>query len=149
MVILSDHSMDSTPEQTLLAERFTAAGIDPADYKLVRKAHGGTVNDVVLATVAGALRAWLLTRGEAVTPSSVVRAMVPVSVRTGTTSGATGNQVSQVFVDLPVGEGSPVVRLQRVSYAMRGHKESGESVGAQALVQMSGFAPPTSLFATR
>jgi WS/DGAT/MGAT family acyltransferase len=66
-----------------------------------------------------------------------------VSVRTAPAAGGTGNQVSQVFVDLPVGEGSPVVRLQRVSYAMRGHKESGESVGAQALVQMSGFAPPT------
>ena len=58
--------------------RFGMAATDLDDYKRVRKAHGGTVNDVVLATVAGALRAWLLTRGEAVTPSSVVRAMVPV-----------------------------------------------------------------------
>ena len=123
--------------------RFGMAATDLDDYKRVRKAHGGTVNDVVLATVAGALRAWLLTRGEAVSPSSVVRAMVPVSVRSGAPGGATGNRISSLFVDLPVGEGSPVVRLQRVSYAMRGHKESGESVGAQALVQMSGFAPPT------
>ena len=51
------------------------------DYKAVRRAHGGTVNDVVLATVAGALRTWLLTRGEAVGPGTAVRAMVPVSVR--------------------------------------------------------------------
>jgi WS/DGAT/MGAT family acyltransferase len=69
--------------------------------------------------------------------------MVPVSVRSEAPAGATGNRISSLFVDLPVGEGSPVVRLQRVGYAMRGHKESGESVGAQALVQMSGFAPPT------
>jgi len=125
------------------SRRFGMAATDLDDYKLVRKAHGGTVNDVVLATVAGALRAWLLTRGEAVTPSSVVRAMVPVSVRSHAPAGATGNRISSLFVDLPVGEGSPVLRLQRVSYVMRGHKESGESVGAQALVQMSGFAPPT------
>ena len=123
--------------------RFGMAATDLDDYKRVRKAHGGTVNDVVLATVAGALRAWMLTRGEAVTPATVLRAMVPVSVRTSDDAGSAGNRISSLFVDLPVGEGSPVVRLQRVGYAMRGHKESGESVGADRLVQMSGFAPPT------
>ena len=60
--------------------RFAIARTDLDDYKRIRKAHGGTVNDVVLA-VSGALRAWLLTRGEKVTPPTVVRAMVPVSVR--------------------------------------------------------------------
>jgi diacylglycerol O-acyltransferase len=123
--------------------RFGMAATDLDDYKRVRKAYGGTVNDVVLATVAGALRAWLLTRGEAVTPATVIRAMVPVSVRAESTRSSPGNRISSYFVDLPVGEGSPVVRLQRVSFAMRGHKESGQSVGAEALVQMSGFAPPT------
>ena len=106
------------------------------------KTHGGTVNDVVLATVAGALRSWLLTRGEAVTPTSVIRAMVPVSVRTEG-KGEMGNRVSSYFVDLPVGEGNPVMRLRQVSFAMRGHKESGQAVGADALVQLTGFAPPT------
>ena len=123
--------------------RFGMAATDLDDYKRVRKAHGGTVNDVVLATVAGALRTWLLTRGEAVTPATVIRAMVPVSIRGDGTPAGSGNHISSYFVDLPVGEGNPVVRLQRVSYAMRGHKESGQSVGAEALVQMSGFAPPT------
>jgi diacylglycerol O-acyltransferase len=113
------------------------------DYKRVRKAHGGTVNDVVLATVAGALRGWLLSRGEAVTSATTVRAMVPVSVRTGDEQGALGNRVSSYFVDLPVGEPDPVVRLSQVSYAMKGHKESGQSVGADAIVALSGFAPPT------
>ena len=122
--------------------RFGMAATDLDDYKLVRKAHGGTVNDVVLATVAGALRAWLLTRGEAVTRSTVIRAMVPVSVRSQAQTGP-GNRISSYFVDLPVGEGDPVMRLHQVSFAMRGHKESGQSVGAEALVQMSGFAPPT------
>lgn len=123
--------------------RFGMAATDLDDYKLVRKAHGGTVNDVVLATVAGALRTWLLTRGEAVTPTTVIRAMVPVSVRSEGAAGQLGNRVSSYFVDLPVGEGSAVMRLHQVSFAMRGHKESGQSVGADALVQMSGFAPPT------
>ena len=121
--------------------RFGMAKTDLDDYKRVRKAHGGTVNDVVLATVSGALRAWLLTRGESVNPTTTIRAMVPVSVRAQGESG--GNRVSSYFVDLPVGEGNPVMRLHQVSFAMRGHKESGESVGADALVQLTGFAPPT------
>jgi len=139
----------SAPESPLNARigqqrRFGMAATDLDDYKRVRKAHGGTVNDVVLATVSGALRTWLLTRGEAVTPTTVVRAMVPVSVRPDAEgSGATGNRVSSYFVDLPVGEGNAVMRLHQVSFAMRGHKESGQSVGADALVQLSGFAPPT------
>jgi diacylglycerol O-acyltransferase len=123
--------------------RFGSARTDLEDYKRVRTAHGGTVNDVVLATVAGGLRAWLLTRGEPVGPATTIRAMVPVSVRQEGPSGQLGNRVSSYFVDLPVGEASPVMRLHQVSFAMRGHKESGQSVGADALVQLSGFAPPT------
>jgi diacylglycerol O-acyltransferase len=123
--------------------RFAMARTDLDDYKRVRKTHGGTVNDVVLTTVAGALRCWLMTRGEAVTPTTTVRAMVPVSVRTEGQDGQLGNRVSSYFVDLPVGESNPAMRLHQVSFAMRGHKESGQSVGADALVQLSGFAPPT------
>jgi WS/DGAT/MGAT family acyltransferase len=127
--------------------RFGMARTSLDDYKLIRKAHGGTVNDVVLATVAGALRAWLMTRGEVVTATTSIRAMVPVSVRGegGSGSGAAepGNRISSYFVDLPVGEGNPVLRLAQVSMAMRSHKESGQSVGAEALMQLSGFAPPT------
>jgi WS/DGAT/MGAT family acyltransferase len=69
--------------------------------------------------------------------------MVPVSVRTDAQKGDLGNRVSSYFVDLPVGEGNPVVRLHQVSYAMKAHKESGSAVGADALVQLTGFAPPT------
>jgi len=141
-------SLRSAPDTPLNADigeqrRFGMATTSLDDYKRIRKTHGGTVNDVVLATVTGALRIWLLTRGEAVIPSTTVRAMVPVSVRTDSQEGALGNRVSSYFVDLPVGEPSPVVRLHQVSYAMKGHKDSGESVGADALVRMSGFAPPT------
>ena len=113
------------------------------DYKAIRKAHGGTVNDVVLAVVTGALREWLMTRGEAVGAAAVVRAMVPVSVRTEDQSGALGNRVSSYLVDLPVGEKSPVMRLHQISYAMKGHKETGQAVGADAIIGVAGFAPPT------
>jgi WS/DGAT/MGAT family acyltransferase len=142
------HSLRPAPPSPLNApigeqRRFGMAATDLDDYKRVRKAHGGTVNDVVLAAVTGALRIWLLTRGESVGPHTVVRAMVPVSIRTEHEAGRLGNRISAYFVDLPVGEPSPVVRLHRVSYAMKAHKESGQSVGAEALVALSGFAPPT------
>ena len=135
----------SSPLNVRIGEhrRFAMADTDLDDYKLIRKTHGGTINDVVLATVSGALRSWLLTRGESVNAATTIRAMIPVSVRSGGQEGPSGNRVSSYFVDLPVGEGNPVMRLHQVSFAMRGHKESGQSVGAEALVQMSGFAPPT------
>ena len=123
--------------------RYGMAATSLDDYKRIRKVHGGTVNDVVLATVSGALRAWLQTRGEAVRRGTMLRAMVPVSVRTQDQSGALGNRLSSYFVDLPIGEPDPVIRLHQVSYAMQAHKESGQSVGAEALVALSGFAPPT------
>jgi len=134
----------SSPLNVKVSEqrRFGMARTELDDYKRVRKSHGGTVNDVVLATVAGALRAWLLTRGEPVARRTSVRAMVPVSVR-AEGAGAGGNQVSSVFVDLPVGEPDPIVRLQQISFQMRGHKDSNAAVGAAAIVALGGFAPPT------
>ncbi|MCW2598975.1 MAG: hypothetical protein JWM02_804 [Frankiales bacterium] len=139
------HQAPDTPLNVPIGEqrRFGMATTALEDYKRVRKAHGGTVNDVVLATVSGALRTWLLTRGEKVTPTTVIRAMVPVSVRPDAQKGELGNRVSSYFVDLPIGEGSAVMRLHQVCFAMRAHKESGSAVGADALVQLTGFAPPT------
>ncbi|QJY47587.1 WS/DGAT/MGAT family O-acyltransferase [Pseudonocardia broussonetiae] len=111
------------------------------DYKAVRKAHGGTVNDVVLTVVAGGLRRWLATRGEDVRPGGGVRAMVPVSVRPP--GAQLGNQISALFVDLPVGEADPVARLERITAAMLAHKRSGQAVAAGALVGLVGLTPPT------
>lgn len=135
----------ATPMNVPIGEqrRFGVGRTDLDDHKRVRKAHGGTVNDVVLATVAGALRAWLLSRGEAVGASSTMRALVPVSVRNESGRGEAGNRVSSYLVDLPVGEPDPVVRLSQVSFAMKAHKESGQSVGADVLIALGGFAPPT------
>lgn len=122
--------------------RFSTAAMELADLKEIRKAHGGTINDVVLAIVAGALRGWLLSRGEMVTQRSTVRAMVPVSVRSEQGSPE-GTDVAAFLVDLPVGEPDPVVRLQRVTFEMSRHKESGRLLGADAIVSLAGFAPPT------
>jgi WS/DGAT/MGAT family acyltransferase len=124
--------------------RFGMVATSLEDYRQVRDRHGGTVNDAVLATVAGALRVWLLTRGESVTPATVVRALAPVSVAGEGSERTDGDAdgLRPLFVDLPVGEPSPVVRLHRVSYATRAHRESGQSVRADAISALSGFAPP-------
>jgi len=123
--------------------RFGMARTELDDYKRVRKEHGGTVNDVVLATVAGTLRAWLMTRDEPVDSIATLRAMVPVSVRTEGEKGGLGNRVSSYLVDLPIGENDPIERLHEISLEMQGHKEEGQPVAADALVRISGFAPPT------
>jgi diacylglycerol O-acyltransferase len=127
--------------------RFAVARTRLEDYRTVRRTHGGDVNDVVLAVVTGALRNWLLSRGEAVRGSTTIRAMAPQSVRAGPggqgDGSVLGNRVASYLVDLPVGEPNPTVRLHHVAHAMRAHKESGQSVGADALVRLGGFAPPT------
>jgi len=134
-----------TPLNATIGEqrRYGIARTDLDDYKRVRKAHGGTVNDVVLATVAGGLRAWLMTRGEPVTAGLTIRAMVPVSVRPAAEPVGPGNHVSSYLVDLPVGEPDPLQRLRRISAEMSEHKADGQSIGADVLVRLSGFAPPT------
>ena len=125
--------------------RYATADTDLADYKRIRKAHGGTINDVVLAVVAGALREWLMTRGENLSSRSEVRVMVPVSIRDTETRAAnpSGNEIAAFLVDLPVGEPDPVVRLQRVTFEMGQYKASNQMLGAQAIVGLAGFSPPT------
>ncbi|MFC4949886.1 WS/DGAT/MGAT family O-acyltransferase [Pseudonocardia sp. GCM10023141] len=123
--------------------RFGTSAGDLDDYKTIRKEHGGTVNDVVLAVVAGGLRRWLSDRGEPVLAASTVRAMVPVSVRAPGSDGELGNRVSAYFVDLPVGEPDAVTRLKSITAAMAVHKQSGQAIGASALMDLVGLTPPT------
>ena len=124
---------------------FTTVDTSLEDYRKVRAALGGSVNDVILATVAGALRAWLQTRGEAVRPGSTIRAVVPVSVHDpdGDEAAPLGREVSSYLVDLPVGESSATMRLHQVGYATQAHKDSGRAVAADVLVRLNGFSPPT------
>jgi diacylglycerol O-acyltransferase / wax synthase len=123
--------------------RFGTAATTLADHRAVRGACGGTVNDVVLAVVTGALRRWMMTRGEPLRERTTVRALVPVSVRARRGNGASGNNISAYFVELPVGEGDPLRRLSQVSSAMAAHKAGGQAVGAATLIRLAGFAPPT------
>jgi diacylglycerol O-acyltransferase len=121
--------------------RVAVASATLDDLKRVRKAHGGTVNDVLLTVLTGALREWLLSRGEPVVSGTSVRALVPVSVQDDDGSG--GSRVTSHLVDLPVGEPNPRVRLTRLVYAMRGVTQHGRTVGADSLIALSGFAPST------
>ncbi|GAA0226389.1 wax ester/triacylglycerol synthase family O-acyltransferase [Cryptosporangium japonicum] len=126
--------------------RFATTHTDLDRYRALRSRPNVTVNDAVLATVAGALRSWLLYRGEPVRPDSVLRALVPTSVRGGPPAafgGDVGANVATSLVDLPIGEPNPTVRLTQIAYAMRAHAEPGRRVGADTLVTLSGFAPAT------
>ncbi len=120
--------------------RFTWTRVSLADVKAIKNSLGGTVNDVMLAIVTGALQRDLQRRGEEI---DELRAMVPVSVRSEDARGALGNQVAAMMAPLPVGCSDPIVCLQTISRAMARVKESGQAVGAQVLTDLTGFAPPT------
>jgi diacylglycerol O-acyltransferase / wax synthase len=122
--------------------RYAWVDADLAQFKAVKDALGGTLNDVVLAVVALALGRWLRGRGHS-TEDLVLKAMVPVSVRADAERGALGNRVAAMYAPLPVGVEDPRAVLDTMSRAMKGLKESGQAVGAQALVQLAAFAPPT------
>jgi WS/DGAT/MGAT family acyltransferase len=115
-----------------------------ADFKLVKDAFGGTVNDVVLAVVAGALRDFLMSRGVR-TQGLELRALVPVSIRAGDQRGTLGNQLAAMRGPLPVYIDDPVQRLRVVKQAMDGLKEGKMAVGAEVLANVQNFAPPTVL----
>jgi WS/DGAT/MGAT family acyltransferase len=108
--------------------------------KLVRRAHGGTVNDVVLAAITHGFRELLESRGEPV--DRVLRTLVPVSVRLPGERGTYNNRVSAMFAELPVGIEDPLARLGSIRAQMGGLKESKQAVAGETLTSMSGFAPP-------
>ena len=124
--------------------RFVAVRTDLAAYRKVRRAHGGTVNDVILATITGGLRGWLMTRAESLAGLRKIKAVVPVSVIDEELEATSlGSQIAAHLVSLPVGEPSAVVRLHQVSYSFQAHKETGRAVAANRLAGIAGFAPAT------
>ncbi len=114
------------------------------DYKEIKDALGGTVNDVVLTVVSGALGEWLRSRGVR-TEGLEMRALVPVSVRNQDHEGSLGNQLAVLRGPLPVYIKDPVTRLGVVRRAMDGLKESKQAVGAATLAAVNELAPPTIL----
>jgi diacylglycerol O-acyltransferase len=111
------------------------------DVKVIRRALGGTVNDVVLAAITKGFRELLVSRGE-LGDGRPVRTLVPVSVRAESERGTYNNRVSGVFVDLPVGLEDPVARLADIRAQMDGIKESAGALAGERLVELSGFSPP-------
>ena len=126
-----------------------------AEVRALKNALGGTVNDVVLAVVAGGLRRLLLERGEAPPPNGL-RAMVPVNVRADAEHFQLGNRISSLFVHLPVAEADPLSRYEQTLEEAEGLKAGHQATGSSTLVELAGLAPPAfhavlarSLFATR
>jgi diacylglycerol O-acyltransferase / wax synthase len=115
-----------------------------SEFKEVKDAFGGTVNDVVLTVVAGGLRRWLRSRGVR-TEGLELRALVPVSIRAADERGNMGNRLAAMRGPLPVYVEDPVARLQVVRQAMDGLKESKQAVGAEVLAGVQNLAPPTVL----
>jgi diacylglycerol O-acyltransferase len=122
--------------------RYDWVRTDLNELKAIKDRLGGTVNDVVVAVVTGALRRFLEHRGEDVSELTL-RAMIPVSVRREEEYGHGGNRVAAMMAPLPVYEADPVERLNLVREDLAHLKESGQAVGAQVLTQLSGLAPPT------
>jgi diacylglycerol O-acyltransferase len=120
--------------------RWSWARSQLSEVKAVRAALGGTVNDVVLASISNGFRELLISRGESA--DRVVRTMVPVSVRSPGERGTYNNRVSAVFAELPVASEDPRERLGLIRAQMEGLKESRQAVAGEVLTSLSGFAPP-------
>ncbi len=140
---------DPAPEVPLNTEigphrRIAWARADLEDFKKVKDSFSTTVNDVVLAIVAGSVRNWLIGRGVP-TDELELRAMVPVSVRGEDERGQLGNKLATMRAPLPVYEEDPVARLEIVTAAMDGLKQSKQALGAETIARLNDFAPPTLL----
>ena len=114
------------------------------DFKGIKDAFGGTVNDVVLTVVTGALRSFLISRGVR-TEGLELRALVPVSIRAEHERNTMGNRIAAMRAPLPVYVADPVQRLRVIRQAMDGLKDSKQALGAEVLAGVQSFAPPTIL----
>lgn len=112
-------------------------------FKNVRRKLGGSVNDIVLAVIAGALRTWLMGRGEPISARSQLRVVVPISTENIGGSSSSIGPVSAFLVDLPLGEPDPVVRLRQISYQLAQYQDVSHLLGAETMINMISYAPPT------
>jgi diacylglycerol O-acyltransferase / wax synthase len=140
---------DPAPDVPLNVEigshrRFAWTRSNLQDFKRIKDALGGTVNDVVLTVVSGALRRWLHGRGIR-TEGLELRALVPVSIRAEDERGEGGNRIAAMRGPLPVYIDDPVRRLGIVRAAMDDLKDSKQALGAEVISRFNDFAPPTLL----
>ncbi len=120
--------------------RFAFGQLSLSEVKEVKKAHGTTVNDVVVAICAGAVRRWLIDHDEL--PAEPLVAQVPVSVRTSEQVGTYGNRILLMSAPLFTNEADPVVRLQRTHDAMSEMKDRHKALPAGLLQDANHFIPP-------
>jgi WS/DGAT/MGAT family acyltransferase len=120
--------------------RFAIVQADLADFKRVKDTHGGTVNDVILSVVAGALGRYLRSHGHD-TDGLELRALVPISTRAAEDYGTLGNQVTGMMAPLPVWSEDPIERLNVVTEQTRDLKSSGEADGAEILAKLTDYVP--------
>jgi len=114
------------------------------DFRTVKNAFGGTINDIVLATVSGGLRHFLLARG--VDPddeTQALRALCPVSIRDTRERTALGNRLAMLLVKLPIAQADPQRRVAAVRTTVNALKARKQAVGADFLLSLAGFAPST------
>jgi diacylglycerol O-acyltransferase len=124
--------------------RYVWARSDLSTFKRIKDTFGGTVNDVVLAVVTGAVREWLHSRSIR-TEGLELRALVPVSIRSEDERGDLGNRIALMRGPLPVYVEDPVRRLRTISQSMEGLKRSKQALGAEVISRFNDFAPPTLL----
>lgn len=125
------------------SRQLAIATLPLGDARLMRDRHGGTVNDVLLGVLAGALRTWLSTRDTVPRRDAVVRALIPVSLRGHQYLPANGsNHLSGYLCDLPVGIADPVLRLHSVRAAMDANKAAGPLRGPGAIPVLADRLPP-------
>src|SRR4051794_6327739 len=141
--------MNPAPETPLNVEigshrRIYWTSTELAHFKAIKDSLGGTVNDVLLAVVSGALQRWLRTRGIR-TEGLELRAQVPVSIRSDDEHNRLGNRIAVMRAPLPVYAQDAVERLRIVREAMQGLKESKQALAAEVIAGLEDFAPPTLL----
>ena len=120
--------------------QFATVRLGLADVKAVKTRLGGTVNDVVLAICAGGLRELLLARGDAVEHD--LRAQVPVNIRSDGQEHALGNELTSLFVEIPVTEADPLARYRRVVERAQQLKAGSQRTGGKAIIDIADMGPP-------
>jgi diacylglycerol O-acyltransferase len=144
--LLGSRPRSKSPLAGVVSEqrRVALVSVPLAELKAVRDEHDHTINDVILAAVAGALRSWLLTRGESVPTGRELTALVPMSVTEDDGEPTSlGSQVAPHLQPLPIGEQNALMRLHQVAYSTQAHKDTGRAVDARTLSDIAGFAPTT------
>lgn len=126
------------------ARAFSYSRFPLEDFRAIKAVYSGTINDIVLASVAGGLRHFLVSRGiDPDDENEALRALCPVSIRDTTARTALGNRLAMLLVKLPIGEADPARRLITVRTTVDKLKARRQAVGADFLLNLAGFAPST------